>query len=50
MKIGKLSLFLAAALASTSVLAQTYTLDIDLKKPGAPIQETMYGIFFEDIN
>ena len=50
MKIGKLSLLLAAALASTSALAQTYTLDIDLKKPGAPIQETMYGIFFEDIN
>ena len=24
--------------------------DIDLKKVGAPIQPTMYGIFFEDIN
>ena len=25
-------------------------MDIDLKKVGAPIQPTMYGIFFEDIN
>ena len=26
------------------------TIDINLAKPGAPIQPTMYGIFFEDIN
>ncbi len=30
--------------------AQTNTFDINMKKLGAPIQPTMYGIFFEDIN
>ena len=25
-------------------------LDVNMKKPGAPVQSTMYGIFFEDIN
>ena len=30
--------------------AQPHRMDIDLGKVGAPIQETMYGIFFEDIN
>ena len=30
--------------------AQTNQLDINLKKVGAPIADTMYGIFFEDIN
>ncbi|MBR1678602.1 MAG: carbohydrate binding domain-containing protein, partial [Bacteroidales bacterium] len=30
--------------------AQPSRLDINLKKVGAPVQETMYGIFFEDIN
>ena len=30
--------------------AQVSQLDINLKKVGAPIQPTMYGIFFEDIN
>lgn len=30
-------------------LSQTQ-ISIDVKKPGAPIQKTMYGIFFEDIN
>ena len=39
-----------AALAALSLSAQTHTLDINLKKMGAPIQSTMYGIFFEDIN
>ena len=29
---------------------QVSTLEINLKKAGAPVQETMYGIFFEDIN
>lgn len=27
-----------------------HTITVDLKKPGTPIQKTMYGIFFEDIN
>ena len=41
---------LAATLAASAVFAQSYKLDVDLKKAGAPIQNTMYGIFFEDIN
>ncbi|MBP5335384.1 MAG: carbohydrate binding domain-containing protein [Bacteroidales bacterium] len=40
-------LLMAAGLASH---AQTNTFDINMKKLGAPIQPTMYGIFFEDIN
>ena len=40
----------AAVCAAASLSGQTAQLDIDLKKVGAPIQETMYGIFFEDIN
>ena len=42
--------FAALLLAATSVTAQTHTFDINTKKLGAPIQKTMYGIFFEDIN
>lgn len=30
--------------------AQTHQISVDVKKPGSPIQKTMYGIFFEDIN
>ena len=44
-----LLLAITACLTLTS-LAQTNSFDIDLKKAGAPIQPTMYGIFFEDIN
>ncbi len=43
----------AAALALTagmSLQAQTNELTVQVKKPGAPIQSTMYGLFFEDIN
>ena len=40
-------LLLGTCLASQ---AQTNNFDINLKKLGAPIQPTMYGIFFEDIN
>ena len=35
---------------TVSAFSQTYRMDIDLRKAGAPIQPTMYGIFFEDIN
>ena len=38
---------LAVSLMAT---AQTHVLDVNTKKLGAPIQPTMYGIFFEDIN
>ena len=41
---------LAALLLGLAASAQVHRMDIDLKKPGAPIQPTMYGIFFEDIN
>ncbi len=47
----KIALTLTAALLTLAAEAQvSHTFDIDLKKPGAPIQSTMYGIFFEDIN
>ena len=46
----KIVLTLAAALLSLAALAQTHQLDINLKKAGAPIPSTLYGIFFEDIN
>ena len=44
-------LFSSLALAAvTMASAQTHTLDVNAKKIGAPIQSTMYGMFFEDIN
>lgn len=42
-----LSMFLVAACLQVQA-QQQYT--VNAKKPGAPIQPTMYGIFFEDIN
>lgn len=44
-----LSLGLSALIASTAI-AGNHTFDINVSKKGAPIQSTMYGIFFEDIN
>ncbi len=38
---------LAVSLMAT---AQTHVLDVNTNKLGAPVQPTMYGIFFEDIN
>ena len=35
--------------ASLAAMAQL-TMDVNTKKLGAPVQSTMYGIFFEDIN
>lgn len=49
MKANKILSILAAAVAFAAN-AQGNVLDINLKKVGAPIQPTMYGIFFEDIN
>ena len=47
----KIALTLATTLLTLAAQAQAvHSFDIDLKKPGAPIQSTMYGIFFEDIN
>lgn len=39
-----------SALAAASIQASAQSIDINLAKKGAPIQPTMYGIFFEDIN
>ena len=39
-----------AMLASLSATAQSHVMDVDTRKAGAPIQSTMYGLFFEDIN
>ena len=50
MKALKILLALASAFSALTLSAQTNGFDIDLKKVGAPIQPTMYGIFFEDIN
>ncbi len=35
---------------ASAMTAQTHVLDINTKKLGAPVQKTMYGLFFEDIN
>ena len=45
------SFFAVAVLFGGLMLhAHPHRLDIDLGKAGAPVQKTMYGIFFEDIN
>ena len=36
--------------AALSASAQSHVFDVKTAKPGAPVQSTMYGIFFEDIN
>ncbi|MCG8926339.1 alpha-L-arabinofuranosidase C-terminal domain-containing protein [Lentzea sp. CC55] len=52
-------LLLSAALAASLLVAvpgsgtaadTDYTLKVDATKKGAPIDDTMYGVFFEDIN
>ena len=49
MKLRKL-LLSAVLFASMGLSAQDYTIKVQTQKPGAEIQPTMYGIFFEDIN
>ncbi len=49
MKIKKLLLG-AALVTSASAMAQDNTITVQTAKLGAPVQSTMYGIFFEDIN
>lgn len=50
MRIHK-SIFAALAISAAMVVnAQTNEMVIQTKKLGAPIQPTMYGLFFEDIN
>ena len=44
-------IFCAVAMtAALSTQAQSHVFDVKAAKPGAPVQSTMYGIFFEDIN
>ncbi len=43
-------LIFSIAMGSQLIFAQTHNIQVDFKKPGSPIQKTMYGIFFEDIN
>ena len=45
-RITLIGLFALSLVAS----AQTHVLDVNTQKLGAPVQPTMYGIFFEDIN
>ncbi|WP_243349445.1 alpha-L-arabinofuranosidase C-terminal domain-containing protein [Parabacteroides sp. FAFU027] len=44
------SLAFSTLLGFQQVNAQEYNVQVDTKKVGSPIQKTMYGIFFEDIN
>ena len=37
-------------MTSLTLSAQTTVMEVNTKKLGAPIQPTMYGLFFEDIN
>jgi len=48
----KIFLLIAVLCLSGGIFAQQQTIDlvVDVKKQGAPIQSTMYGLFFEDIN
>ncbi len=48
--MSKLTTTLAMLALSASAMAQTPTFELNTKKLGAPVQKTMYGIFFEDIN
>ena len=43
-------LLLVVAMGIFLVTMAQITMDVSTKKLGAPIQSTMYGIFFEDIN
>lgn len=45
-------IFLASLLFSLQIAQaqDVYQLDLNTKKKGAPVQSTMYGLFFEDIN
>ena len=43
-------LSLATVMGMTLMATAQLTMDVNTKKVGAPVQSTMYGIFFEDIN
>ena len=48
--MNKITLFAATLAFTLSGFASTYDLTLNYGKPGAPVQPTMYGLFFEDIN
>ncbi len=39
---------LSLLMGTQLISAQTHNIAVDVKKPGAPIQKTMYGIFLKD--
>ncbi len=47
LKLFSCAVALSAALSAS---AQSHVMDIKATKAGAPVQSTMYGLFFEDIN
>lgn len=46
----KFYVLLIVLIISGLKVSNAQNITVDVKKPGAPIQKTMYGIFFEDIN
>ncbi len=50
MNIRKIAFYFATMLACTTGISQDNIITVKTNKPGTPIQSTMYGIFFEDIN
>jgi len=50
-KTKSLALLIFSIILGTQLIyAQSHNIHVDVKKVGSPIQKTMYGIFFEDIN
>ena len=43
-------LIFSIVLGTQLLFSQVHNIQVDVKHPGSPIQKTMYGIFFEDIN
>ena len=46
----KTTLCALAVAATLPAIAGTHVMEVKTAKVGAPVQSTMYGIFFEDIN
>ncbi len=38
------------SMGASGLMAQTGEFKVDVRNVGAPIQSTLYGVFFEDIN
>lgn len=43
-------LLFSMVMGTQLIFSQTHNIQVEVKKVGSPIQKTMYGIFFEDIN